>query len=267
MDWKEFLELSITLGKYRFALMDLLAAITVFLGAKALVWLVHGVWIERFFRGKKFNEGRKIALKQVATYLIFLMAIFTVVELLHISSAILAGSAALLVGIGLGLQETFKSLVSGIVILLEGNLEVGDVIEVDGMVAVVKRIGLRTSVVETREHVSILIPNTKFVNEKVINWSHDQEAAAFSVSVGVAYEEDPALVSRLLVEAALAHPLVLATPLPQVDLAHFANKSLDFNLSFYSNEFFGSDKVQSEIRLNIIRLFREHEVEFAGALI
>jgi small-conductance mechanosensitive channel len=257
----DLLNYSFHFGKYSVSVSELLAAALILLGAKMTAWLVRHVLFERFFKRKKIDQGRQLALKQFSTYIVYVIAVFLILELMGLSSAIWAGSAGLLVGIGLGLQETFKDLVSGIVILTEGTVEVGDVIEIDGMVAIVRRIGLRTSVVETRDNVSILIPNSKLVVDKVVNMSHNESATRFQIKVGVAYGSDVRKVEKILLEAASGHSKVLQKPAPSVQFVNFGESSLDFTLYFYSNEFFRIDPVKSDIRFTIDGLFRENKIQ------
>ena len=97
-------------------------------------------------------------------------------------TVIWAGSAALLVGVGLGLQQTFNDLISGIILLFERTVEVGDFVQLDhdGLVGQVRRIGWRTSDVETRRHTTVIVPNSKLITDNVLNWSHSGERARFS---------------------------------------------------------------------------------------
>ena len=198
MDFKEFLEWHINIGSFKLTMAHFAITLLVLAVARTLTWLLHHVLLERYFRKKKVDKGRQIALRQFLSYIIWVLAVFAILELFGVSSMIWASSAALLVGIGLGLQDSFKDVVSGIIILVEGTVEVGDILEVDGIVARVISIGLRTSKLETRDRVSILIPNSKLVVNQVTNWTHDDHPTRFNVKVGVAYGSDLQLVTNLL---------------------------------------------------------------------
>ena len=262
MNFREFLEYSLlTTDNFSLTVAHILAAVLAFILAKFFKWFINHILLERFFIKKKIDEGRQHALKQFSTYIIYTLAVFVILEILGISSMIWASSAALLVGIGLGLQDTFKDLISGIVILVEGTVEIGDIIEVDGIVARVNIVGLRTSLVETRDRVVILIPNSKLVIEKVTNWSHNNSPTRFNIKVGVAYGSDLKLVSELLLRAVQTHPKVLDKPNPTYQFKNFGDSSLDFELYFFSEEFFRIEMVKSEIRMEIDRLFRENGVQ------
>lgn len=258
---KEFFNYTLSFGKYQIAVIDLLLILAILVASKFAIWFLNEVLLSRYFKRKGLDLGRQFALKQIVMYLVWAFAVFAILEMLGVATAVLAGLAAFLVGIGLGLQEVFKDLASGIIILIEGTADVGDIIEIDGQPAIVRQIGLRTSLVETRDQVSVLIPNSRLVVESVINWSHNQHVRRFNISVGVAYGSDVDKVTELLLSAALQHPKVLKEPKPMVLFEDFGNSSLDFNLYFYSEELFGIPKVRSEIRYSIIKLFRDHNIE------
>ncbi|MBK8566659.1 MAG: mechanosensitive ion channel [Saprospiraceae bacterium] len=261
MDFKEFLNLSIIIGNFKLTMSHLLMAILILLAAKILIWTMKRILLDRYFRTRKVDPGRQMALKQFLSYIIWVLAVFAIMELFNISSMIWASSAALLVGIGLGLQDTFKDIISGIIILVEGTVDVGDILEVDGFVARVVKIGLRTSKLETRDRVSILVPNSSLVVNKVTNWTHDDQPARFKIAVGVAYHSDVLFVQRLLLEAASEHEKVLKEPAISVHFVNFGESSVDFELLFFSTEFFNIERVKSDIRFNIESRFRANGIE------
>jgi small-conductance mechanosensitive channel len=226
-----------------------------------LTWLFHNVMFDRYFEKRQIDKGRQIAIRQFLSYIVWIVAVFAILELFDISNMLLASSAALLVGIGLGLQDSFRDLVSGIIILVEGTVEVGDVLEVDGIVARVSNIGLRTSKLETRDRVSILVPNSSLVVNKVTNWTHDDQPTRFNIKVGVAYGSDLDLVTKLLIKSAASHHLVLSDPAPDVQFKSFGDSSLDFELLFYTKEFLRIEFLKSDIRYNVDKNFRENNVQ------
>ncbi len=243
-------------------LMQIILALLILFGARVIAWFTNRILLARFFKRRKIDIGRQYTLTRLVFYVIYIAGILTALQSLSIELSVLwAGSAALLVGIGLGLQETFKDFVSGLIILFEGTVEVGDIIQVDGLVAIVREIGFRTSQVETRDEISILIPNSKLVSENVINWSHLPSPTRFQIFVGVSYSSNVQLVEKLLLEAAIQHPSVLKNPKSYVEFKDFGNSSLDFILHYYSFEFFKSETIKSDIRFEIVKLFREHEIE------
>ncbi|MBT8189983.1 MAG: mechanosensitive ion channel, partial [Bacteroidia bacterium] len=172
----------------------------------------------------------------------------------------LGGAAALLVGIGLGLQQTFNDFISGIVLLFERSVSVGDVLEFEGTVGTIKEIGLRSSIVETRENISLIVPNHLLVNNKVINWTHFSDKVRFEINIGVAYGSDAALVKKILLDIADQNPYVLQYPSPIVRLKQFGESSLDFTLYFFSRNYMVIEDIKSDIRLEINRMFNEFNI-------
>ena len=128
------------------------------------------------------------------------------------------------------------------------------------MVDVVKEIGLRTSVVETRDNISLLIPNSKLTNEALINWSHNEKKTRFDVKVGVAYGSDIQLVKKLLLDCAAKHTSVVDSPKPIVRFTNFGDSSLDFELLFWTLNTFRVEDTKSDLRFLIDAAFRENGV-------
>ncbi|MBX7227035.1 MAG: mechanosensitive ion channel [Chitinophagales bacterium] len=212
---------------------------------------------------KDGNDGRYITIYQLVKYLTYVIVFIICLNLVGISPGILiASSAALFVGLGLGIQDVFRDLVSGVLILAEGTIKVGDVVEVDKLIAKVKRIGLRTSTVTTNDDIEIIIPNRTFVNNNVINWNHTRDVTRFHIKVGVAYDSDAEKVRSILLHCAMEHPQVLKDPtvMPFVRLADFGDFRLDFELVFWCKRAFQIDNLRSQIRFSILQKFRENNI-------
>jgi small-conductance mechanosensitive channel len=248
-------------GAHYFSFSNIVAAVFILLVARLITWILIHLVLDNYYRSKQINLGSQYAINQLLQYFIYTIAILMVMEALGLTLTVLwGGAAALLVGLGLGLQETFKDFFSGIILLFERTVEVGDIVVVDGMVGRVKRIGLRTSQVETRDNFSVIVPNSRLVVENVINWSHGDRKARFTVEVGVAYGSDTALVKKLLLEAARENAHVLRHPPPFVRFTDFGDSSLDFELHFWSQELMPIENVKSDLRFAIDQAFREHGV-------
>ena len=186
---------------------------------------------------------------QLVKYVIWVIAFGFILETIGVKITVLiAGSAALLVGVGLGLQQTFNDIISGIILLSEKSIRIGDVLDIDGVVVKIQSIGLRTSKGINTDDISMIIPNSLITTNKVINWSHQSEKARFRVNVGVAYGSDIDLVISILEESALEHPDVYDNKLVEARLMNFGNSSLDFQVLFYSESIFKIGKVKSDIR-------------------
>jgi small-conductance mechanosensitive channel len=262
MSLQEIVEYNfINIGEFHLGLYHVIAVAIIIFIARLTVWFINRV-TKQFFKRKKIDAGRQYAFIQVAKYIIYTGSVFLVLETIDISLSILwGGAAALLVGVGLGLQQTFNDLISGLILLVEGTVEINDVIETDGIIGTVTAIGVRTSKVETLDHISILIPNSKLVGNKATNWSHNKAASRFQINVGVAYTSDLDQVTSLLLQAGREHVKILKTPKPEVQFQDFGSSSLDFVLHFYSYEFRRMEFVKSELRYRITELLRKNNIE------
>jgi len=175
---------------------------------------------------------------------------------------LLASITALLVGVGFGIQQLFSDLASGIVLLIERNLQINDVIQLaDGTVGKVIHIGLRTSKIKTRDDIILVVPNSKFVNDIIINWSQMDYNTRFSVEVGVAYGSDTKLVTEILLRCAMKNEKISSNPTPFVRFNNFGDSSLDFQLFFWVKEPFLVEHTKSMLRYAIDDEFRKNGVQ------
>ncbi|MBL4715690.1 MAG: mechanosensitive ion channel protein MscS [Bacteroidetes bacterium] len=257
----DFLEFEIFhIGEFRFRVTTLLTIVIIYLIAKVILWLIKKALFSKH-KLKTLDQGNLIALFQIIRYVLWVIAITLIVETIGIKvTVILAGSAALLVGVGLGLQQTFNDFISGIILLTEGTTKVGDVLEIDGDVIMIKSIGLRTSKGLNRDEIVIIIPNSLITTSKVINWSHQSEKTRFKINVGVAYGSDVDLVMKVLEESVLEQPDIFDKNLISARFLDFGNSSLDFQILFYSKNVFRIEKVKSDIRKTINRKFIENNI-------
>ena len=235
----------------------------VILGVLGIVtWLVLWLLKKAIFRSSRIDTGRKYAVYQIIRYFLLVLVVIIGLESLGVSLTVfLAGSAALLVGIGLGLQNLFNDFISGIILLIDGSVEVNDVIEVNGLVARVMAINLRTSVVRTRDEKYIILPNSILTGGSLINWTHHSDTSRFNVTVGVSYSADIDKVMQIMTQIATAHPLVATDQKPFARLINFGDSSIDFEVLFWTKEVFRVDNIKSDIRIGIWQSFREQGVE------
>ena len=175
-------------------------------------------------------------------------------------TAIFAASAALLVGVGLALQTFFQDIISGIFILVDQSVHVGDIIEIDGKVGRVVEIKLRTTRAVTIDNKVLVIPNHKYLTSILYNWTENGTKTRESISLGVAYGSDVEKVKQLLIDVANNHRSVLKKPEPLVLFTDFGDSSLKFKLVFTLNNSFEAILPQSEMRFEINRLFKEHNI-------
>jgi small-conductance mechanosensitive channel len=229
-----------------------------------VTWFVYR-WTKKLTRvatnAGRLDTGRAFAITRISKYLLIIIFISITLISLKVSPAAFGILAPLLLGIGLGLQQVANDVISGIILLVEPSIRVNDVVEVDNTVARVQEIGLRTSKVETRDGIAMIIPNHKLISEKLINWSSNDTVTRFSIKVGVAYGSDVKLVEKLLSETAWKHSKVITNPAPLILFKDFGESSLDFELIFWTNQLFIIEQVRSELRFMIDEAFRSNEIE------
>lgn len=227
---------------------------------RILLWIIKKI----LFRKKDLDfskRGNLNSVYQIIVYVLWVITISIMLDSFGIKlTVLLAGSAALLVGVGLGLQNTFNDFISGFILLFEGSIKVGDILEVDGDIIKIRKIGLRTSEAFNRDDIVVIIPNSIITTNKVINWSHQSKKTRFRIKVGVAYGSNVDLVERLLMESAKEHPEVENDEMVRARFTDFGNSSLDFELLFYSKNIFRIENVKSDIRRTINRKFIENKV-------
>jgi len=234
----------------QFKLSNIIYAVLLIFLARLVVWAIINLFFFNIYTKQKINIGSQFAVNQLVKYVVYLIAIIMALNVLGIDmSLVLGGAAALLVGIGLGLQQTFNDVISGLVILFERTT-----------VGIVKRIGIRASTIETRGNTSIVVPNHMLVNEKVVNWNHFSEKVRFSIDIGVAYGSDTELVKKLLLESILSNPYVEKYPASFVRFQNFGDFALEFSLYFFSRNLLIIEDVKSDIRLEIDKLFRQNNI-------
>lgn len=255
----------INVGKLVLTGWDLIMIVLIFVLTRLVLFFVRR-WIARYNlrRNRHAWDGNTNAIFQLVKYFIWVLAIVFMLDVANINlSFLLAGSAALLVGIGFGLQQIFQDIISGIFILIERKVKIGDVMEVDQFIGHITDIGIRTSTIVTRDGNSIIIPNHKFINDNVLNWSHAHALMRFKITVGVAYGSDVNLVARLLKEAAAEHPEITENEEHPniVRLIEFADSALKFDLLFWTTQKFTVENLKSELRFAVLKKLNEHNVK------
>jgi potassium efflux system protein len=168
---------------------------------------------------------------------------------------------ALSVGIGFGLQYLAADIASGFILLFERPIRIGDRITIGEDEGDVQSINLRTTVVMTNDRIAIIVPNSKLVSQRVVNWSYGDPRARISISIGVADDSDIELVTNTLIEAAKDVENVLADPLPRVQFMKFGDYTWDFRLMVWTNQPRRHGQIRSDINYRIARLFRERGIK------
>lgn len=233
-----------------------------------VVLLIISEWIKKFIVVKvlkKYNieQGTRQSVGTIVKYVLIIAGMFSILQTNGIDLSafgILAG--ALGVGIGFGLQNITNNFISGLIILFEQPIKVGDRIEVGDISGDVIKISARSTTVVTNDNISVIIPNSKFIDDQVINWSHNDRMVRFNFAVGVSYKEDPQKVKRVLMEVAKENKNILNSPEPDVLFEKFDDSSLNFNLRVWTSDYINKPGVlKSQLYYEIFRRFSLEGIE------
>ena len=257
----DFLSKSIQLGSYVLTMERILGVLlTLIIGH--LTFLIFKWALRRALKLKPIDEGRRFLIFRLMRTLIYLITFFIIIEVLGFNLTVIwAGSAALLVGVGIGLQSFFNDVISGFVLLFEGGVRVGDELEIDGDLVKVKRIALRATSVETVCGDLVVMPNSKIAGNSVRNLSQGLTSTRISVSVGVAYGSDVELVRQLLLESVTAQTQIVKSPSPQVVFSEFGDSALNFEVRGWINSPWERMIIESDIRFRIDKAFRKNNIK------
>ena len=220
-------------------------------------------WIRKLYTRKMQETDKRkfISVFKFIKYVTYILVVFIVLSVAGFNiTPFLAASAALLVGLGLALQDLFKDIIGGIFIILDKSLLVGDIIELNSKVGRVIDIKLRTTRAITRDDKIIIIPNHKFITDTIYNYTQNHRTTREFVRVGVAYGSDTTLVKELLLQSAEKQKGVLKSPKPFVLFEDFGDSALIFSIYFYIGDSFVDPRIKSEMRFRIDQLFRENQI-------
>ncbi|WP_194851318.1 mechanosensitive ion channel family protein [Nonlabens antarcticus] len=213
---------------------------------------------------RKMNSTDKLKFESIFKFFNYLVYLIVLLIILHSYSvkltAVLTASAAIFVGIGFALQDFFKDIIAGITILIDKSLLIDDVIETHGTIGRVFEIRLRSTRAITRDDKVLIIPNHLFLTETIFNYTQNHTKTREVVEVGVAYGSDVRLVEQLLLQCAKSEKTILKSPEPFVMFNNFGESSLDFGIYYYVRDSFTDPRVKSNVRFEIEKVFREHNI-------
>lgn len=221
------------------------------------------ILINRILSKTKMDMGVTQSIGTIVRYVIIVLGLVIVFQSagLDLSAlSVLAGAVG--VGIGFGLQNIFNNFISGLIILFERPIKVGDRVQVEDISGDVVRIAARATTIITNDNISIIIPNSEFVSSRVINWSHNDRMVRFRIPVGVAYKEDPEKIRQLLLEVAANNQNVLKSPAADVIFTEFGDSSLNFELWVWTIKLINRPSVlKSQLYYAIFKKFKDHDIE------
>ncbi len=261
---KDFLNLPITqVGTTELTLWSVLYFLILifllfYLTAKVRKWVVY-----KLFAKSKIDLGVRVAVGTILRYIVLVIGFIIVLQTIGLDlSAVTVLAGALGVGIGFGLQNITNNFVSGIIILFERPIKVGDRIEVGDVSGDVINISMRSTTIVTNDNISIIVPNSDFISSKVINWSHTDRNIRFNIPVGVSYNEDPEVIRKLLIEVADENKGILQQPKPDVLFREYGDSALVFILRIWTREYINRPEIlKSQIYYAAFRKFKEHNIE------
>ena len=220
--------------------------------------------LQRIAKTKSWiDEGGRYTIVQLSKYFIYTIAFVIAIQGLGINiTFLIAGSAALFVGIGFGLQSILGDVFSGVILLFDGSIKVGDVVEMPSEeICKVEHIFIRTSQLKTLDGKIIIVPNSNLTKDNVINWSISEKVTRFHVSVGVAYGSDTQKVKDILYQCSLKHPHVEKRRDITVILEDFGDYSLQFKVFFWARKTWEILNIKSDIRFAIDQAFRQNNIK------
>ncbi len=261
-NWVVALFAGFRIGNVKISLGEIVTAVIVFLVVVAVTRMLQRTLNEKVFPRTRFDMGVRNSLSMALGYVGFAVAALIGINALGLdlsNLAIIAG--ALSVGIGFGLQAIVNNFVSGLILLVERPVKVGDWVIIGGYEGKVKRISVRATEIETFDRQSVIIPNSELISSAVGNWTHKDRLCRVIIDIGVAYGSDTAKVRELLLGCAEANSHVLKQPPPYVVFRNFGESSLDFQLRCFLSDVDYFLRVPSDLRFDIDEAFRKEGIE------
>ena len=224
--------------------------------------LLRKFMIEKLLGAFQIEEHLRFTFARIVHYVIMLIGAIVAFQFIGIDFSGLAVIIGLLsVGIGFGLQNITSNFISGLIVLFERPIKVGDRVTVGGTEGDVTDISIRATTIRTENNISIIVPNSEFVSSSVINWSHGDQRVRLDIDVGVSYDSDLETVMRTLRECAKDNGEVMNFPEPQVHLLSFGDSAWDMQLRLWIPDPKRHASVRSAINCAIVRKFREAKIE------
>jgi small-conductance mechanosensitive channel len=249
--------LTFKVGELQISMEIILMVLCVLYLTFILSWIIQALLDAGVMTPQGMEHGVKFAFKTLIHYSLILVGFFAAVSVAGIDMskfAVLAG--ALGVGIGFGLQNIVNNFISGLILLFERPVKVGDTISLDDQWGVIRRIGLRSTVVETFEHSEVIVPNAELISQRVVNWTFSSNISRIVVPVGVAYGTPLETVLETLLQVAREHADVLVNPEPTAIFVGFGDSSINVELRVWVGDINQRARIRSELGLAIDRHFR-----------
>jgi len=240
----------------------LIVAVVAVLLSFVLSRIIRSTLSKHLFKKLEIDEGLEYALLRFVHYVVLVIGAYIGLKTVNIPLGALVGLFAIIgVGIGFGMQNLASNFISGIILLLERPVKVGDRLAVNDVWGDVKRINLRTTLIETPDNIAIIVPNSKLLENEVTNYSYGDRKIRLKIPVGIAYGSDCEKVSQLLLQVAMENQLIMDTPPPRIRFSEFGDSSLNFILLCWIPDVGEKYNVVSDVNFGIEKKFRENGIE------
>jgi len=259
---KGILSLGFTVGSLNITLGLIIGAAVLLYGSFIASWSIQALLLDEVLPKRQMDRGVQISITRLIHYALVLLGFILALMALGLeftNLTILGGAFG--VGLGFGLQAIVNNFASGLILLFERPVKIGDTIELADQWGVIKKLGLRATVVQTYDNAEIVVPNSDLITNQVTNWTLAERRIRLKFPVGVAYGSDVPLVMKILMECTEEHALVLKNPAPQVLFMGFGDSSLDFEVRVWIADFTNRRLVHSELHQEIDQRFRQSDVE------
>ena len=259
---REILEIELLVYRdFHLSVLDVIIVIGLFM----FTWIglkIFKLFVHRAIKKRQWMDRSSLyALHKLISYFAYTLTTIIALEAVGIDlTVIMAGSAALLVGLGLGVQQIFNDFTSGIILLFGGTVRVGDIVEFNDTVGKVIEIDFRTSKIKTRDDITLIVPNSKLVSDNVINWTEGDKRTRFHIDVGVAYGSDTELVKNVLLGVAGSDSTIKEAGPISVQFTDFGDSSLNFRLLFWAENTWEIEFMKSELRFKIDHEFKANNI-------
>ena len=211
---------------------------------------------------KRFDDNAVYIISKIVRYILLTLSFVFSLQLIGISLTSMAVMFGFLsVGIGFGLKNITSNFISGIVLLFEQPIKVGDLISINNVEGYVKDIKIRSTIIQTMDDRTIIVPNSYFIESEVTNWSYASQSLRIKINIGVSYDSDLQLVLDALYEVAKEHPDVLKEPEPYIRFVEFGDSALNLFLAVWVKNSDDYYRVKSELHCSIVNKFRKNKIE------
>ncbi len=260
--WLFIMGLEFSIGEFHLSVKMIVLVAAVLYAAILTSWFFQSFLESQFFHGKKIDRGVRDAFKKLSHYGFVLVGFLVAMTMAGIelqNFAILAGAFG--IGIGFGLQEIVNNFVSGLILLFERPVKVGDAVIIDGKWGAINKIGMRSTVVETWDRSELIVPNSQMISEKVLNWTLSSNVSRVTVRVGVRYGTDLEKVIKILNKVGDGHPSVVADPPPSAIFTDFGDSSINFELRVWVDDIKNRLTLISDLGVTIDKEFKKAGIE------